>query len=351
MSETATATTALAVVEPVSINNGRLASIRQGLEEQTEIRAMVEQFVEHHMREGEDYGAIVPGTKQKGLKKAGAEKLIDLFRCTPKYKIMKLDENFETGFFNYIFRLQLVSRDTKEVLAEGFGACNSFEGKYYYRNAQRKCPKCGQATVFDSKKEPGFYCWAKKGGCGAQFKVDDESIVKQEVGKVKNDDLPSTQNTVLKMAKKRSSVDGAIALARCSDLFTQDVEDLAPEASDGPLGQPKQQPRGSRVEEVTRQVTNRKGPKSAPPRQNEPPPPSDADVPPHDTVTGEILEPPAPPMEACVPSGRLKGLAISKLSLDQLEWFAAKGPDVEFRKAARSEILKRDGKLPLEGVA
>jgi hypothetical protein len=33
-------------------------------------------------------------------------------------------------------------------------------------------------------------------------------------------------NTILKMAKKRALVDGAIALARCSDIFTQDIEDI-----------------------------------------------------------------------------------------------------------------------------
>jgi hypothetical protein len=45
-------------------------------------------------------------------------------------------------------------------------------------------------------------------------------------GRVENEDTASLANTILKMAKKRALVDAAIAIARISDLFTQDVEDM-----------------------------------------------------------------------------------------------------------------------------
>lgn len=230
--------TALAVVGNEQRALSRVEILEQGIGTMERERKALAEFVTRQMVEGTDYGTI-PGTERKGPKgeklpnrtllKPGAEKLTDLFRCSPKFKIMRVDEDFSTGFFSYMFRVQLVQRDVGQVVAEGFGSCNSYEGRYRWRDAQRKCPKCEKATIFQDHKTAagGFYCWGKKGGCGAKFPADDTSITTQVAGRVQNDDMASVANTVLKMAKKRALVDGAIALARCSDLFTQDAEDLA----------------------------------------------------------------------------------------------------------------------------
>ena len=102
------------------------------------------------------------------------------------------------------------------------------------------CPKCGSPSIKKSKfpprgspqgTEPGWYCYAKVGGCGAEFPALDPTIEGQVAGKVQNPDLADVANVVLKMAKKRAQVDCALALARVSDMFTQDVEDMVEAAA------------------------------------------------------------------------------------------------------------------------
>lgn len=202
---------------------------REALASEMEQRQLLGQYVREQMVPGTDFGKI-PGTGDRlVLLKPGAEKLVDLFRCTPKYTLIRIEEDFGRGFFNYIFRVRLYQRNAKAVLAEGYGSANSMEGRYRWREAQRKCPKCEKPTIFASKLEPGFYCWNKKGGCGAKFGPADQSILGQQAGRIENEDIASQANTILKMAKKRALVDGAIALARCSDMFTQDLEDDLPQ--------------------------------------------------------------------------------------------------------------------------
>lgn len=210
---------------------------REALKEAAEQRRLLGEYVATQMVDGTDFGTI-PGTEKRGadgkplpnrtLLKPGAEKLVDLFRCTPKFKLLERIEDFDRGLYAYTFRVQLYQRDAEAVLAEGYGSANSREGRYRWRNASRKCPSCGKETIIKGKEEygGGYLCFAKKGGCGAKFGDHDKAVVDQPIGKTENDDIATLANTILKMAKKRALVDGAIALARVSDLFTQDVEDL-----------------------------------------------------------------------------------------------------------------------------
>ena len=223
---------ALATIEP-SRHAIRPAISAEILQAEIEQRKLLGQYIDSMMTEGVDYG-VIPGTKNKTLLKPGAEKLIDLFRCYPQFTIVDKVENWETGLFHYMFKCEVLVRDSGMLVAEGFGSCSTYEGKYRWRNEDRKCPQCGVAAILKSKyppkndpdSPPGFYCFAKKGGCGAEFAHDDPEIIDQRVGKVQNPDISDQINTVLKMAKKRAVVDAAIALARCSDMFTQDAEDF-----------------------------------------------------------------------------------------------------------------------------
>lgn len=222
----------LAKVEPLAVvpTTTRARIMAEALKEDTEQRALLMQYVKRHMVDGVDFGTI-PGTQKPTLLKPGAEKLTDLFRCTPGFELIEKLEDWEKGLFHYTFRVRITSRDANTVLAEGYGSANSREGRYRWRNANRKCPQCGKETIFVSKNPgEGFYCWKKKGGCGVTFDSSDDRLTSQSEGKVENDDIFTLVNTILKMAKKRALVDGAIALARCSDIFTQDVEDLADNA-------------------------------------------------------------------------------------------------------------------------
>ncbi len=274
---------ALATVDRTSALTVRVQAMEITLREETKIRAMVKSYVAENMVEDVDYGKI-PGTDKPTLLKPGAEKLTSLFRCTPKAALITKEEDFERGFFNYMFRIRLVSIDTKEVLAEGFGSANSREGRYRWRNANRKCPHCQKETVFKSNRPgEGFYCWGKKGGCGAKFPEDAPAIVKQEIGRVENDDIATLANTILKMAKKRALVDGAIALAHCSDMFNQDLDDILEVAQEESRA-PKEQPKKS---EPARQS---KPSQSSPPAGNEPPHPADGPPPPGSSPEAKAVQ-------------------------------------------------------------
>lgn len=212
-----------------------------------EQRAIIGEYVQSQMIEGVDFGTI-PGTKKKSLYKPGAEKLTSLFHCMPRFTILEQTEDFKAGFFYYKFKCEIETMQGA-VVSEGFGSCNSLESRYRYRNDERKCPECGKPAIRKSKfaprdrpnDPPGFYCHDKQGGCGANFQHDDESIIHQVVGKIENPDRADVANTCLKMGKKRALVDAALSLSRCSDLFTQDVEDDLPDGSNGADGPPPSQ--------------------------------------------------------------------------------------------------------------
>jgi hypothetical protein len=193
-------------------------------------------FVKGYMVEGEDYGKI-PGVAKPSLFKPGAEKLKELYGLTDTYpedRIRRV-ENFDTGFFFYEVTCVLTSKKTGAVVAEGKGSCNSFESRYRFRNAERKCPKCHKEAIIKGKEEygGGWLCWKKKNGCGAQFDINDPAILGQEAGKVENDNFYDVMNTILKMACKRAMVPAVISATRSSGIFTQDVEDGSPSESNG----------------------------------------------------------------------------------------------------------------------
>jgi hypothetical protein len=223
----------------VEAGPGRALIVAESLTFEAEQRRLLGQYVKQQMVEGTDYG-VIPGTTNKALLKPGAEKLVGLFRCAPRFTIEEKIEDWAKGLFFYRFSCQIVTLADGAVVAEGVGSCTSYESRYRWRNADRKCPNCGKEAIKRSKyppkddpqAKPGWYCFGKVGGCGANFAADDASITGQTVGRVENPDLVDSANTVLKMAKKRALVDASIALARCSDTFTQDVEDQ-PGADDG----------------------------------------------------------------------------------------------------------------------
>lgn len=206
---------------------GRPLLTATALVEEGQQRQLLMQYVKAHMIAGTDFG-VIPGTNdRKSLLKPGAEKLTELFRCTPEFTIVERTEDWDKPLIHYVIRCRVIAAESGVIVAEGLGSCNSRESKYRYRNGERTCPTCGKPTIINGKKEygGGFICFAKKGGCGAKFADGDRSITGQTVGKVENPDVADIANTILKMAKKRAHVDAAIALARCSDMFTQDVED------------------------------------------------------------------------------------------------------------------------------
>lgn len=198
--------------------------------------ALVQEVMAKVMHENEHYGKI-PGCGDKPtLLKAGAEKLGMTFRLKATFDINERD--LGNGHREYSIRCLLSDGNM------GVGSCSTMESKYRYRQGERKCPECGKATIITGKKEygGGFICFSKKGGCGAKFGDNDERILNQQVGKVEHDNPADFYNTCLKMGKKRAHVDAIITATACSDIFTQDVEEMVGAAdAAAPKTEPKQE--------------------------------------------------------------------------------------------------------------
>ena len=209
-----------------------------------ERRALVMRVIKEVMVEGRDYGTI-PGTDQKSLWKSGAEKLGTFFgyssRITPVDTVMDWTGKDHGGEPLFFFRHKCEIRHGSLLVTEMEASCNSWEKKYRWREGKRKCPKCGKETVFKERprdndqpgKQMGFYCWNKKGGCGAKFAYNDSTITSQQVGIVKNDDIFDQVNTIQKMSEKRAFVGAVIIACNAGEFFALN---LADEDDDEELG-------------------------------------------------------------------------------------------------------------------
>ena len=191
----------------------------------------VTEFVSRVLRKDVDYG-VIPGTDKRTLLKPGAEKLTTFFGLSTRFQLLERIEDWtgeEHGgepFFYYLYRCQLFRGDL--LIAESDASCNSRETKYRWREAQRTCPACGQASIIKGREEyrGGWVCFRKRGGCGSKYPDGDETIESQHTGRVFNPDICDQVNTIQKMAQKRSLVAAVLIAVNASEFFTQDVEDL-----------------------------------------------------------------------------------------------------------------------------
>jgi hypothetical protein len=186
----------------------------------------IQELMRDLMTEGEHYGPSFPGDTKKNLLKPGADKLNFMFRFRAEYE----QEYFDLGGDHREVRskCQIFHIESGVKISEGIGTCSTKESKYRWRNQAKKCPICGSESIIKGKEEygGGYVCFAKKGGCGAKFKDDDESITKQPVGKIENPDIADVWNTVAKISGKRSYVAATIQACAASDIFSQDAEDF-----------------------------------------------------------------------------------------------------------------------------
>lgn len=223
-------TTALARTEPSS---GALVRRDDEMTVQDLVAQVskIQEVMHAVMKRDEHYGTI-PGTGTKPtLLKAGAEKLCLLFRLDPEYEVT---EQRDGAHLTVNSKCTLYHVSTGQRRGSGMGLCSTRESKYAWRKSERTCPKCGATAIIKGKQEygGGWICFNKKGGCGAKFKDNEEAITGQPTGRVPNDDLADTYNTVLKMANKRSLVAAVLNVTAASDIFTQDLEDLRELSSD-----------------------------------------------------------------------------------------------------------------------
>lgn len=193
-------------------------------------RERIERIQRELMTPEEDFG-VIPGTNSKPtLLKPGAEKLCEVYGLRAGFvESTEFGDGLTAPHLRVRMKCELhLGTLDGPVVAEGYGAANSWERKHRYRRGERSCPDCGQeGTVIRGKQEygGGWLCFAKKGGCGAKFAVNDPAIAEQAVGDVQNEDPYDIENTLLKMAEKRAFIDATLRATATSGLFTQDLED------------------------------------------------------------------------------------------------------------------------------
>jgi len=210
----------------------RLNSLRVGLDRFDLMMAEV-------LTAGNHAGAdlmFIDGVDKPIMTQSAAEKICFVTRLVPSFVVERVNGGELLPPIHYIVRCNLhLGNHDGPVVAQGIGSANSFEKKYRWRMAEKKCPECGVVgSVLRSKHaddrgpflgQTPFFCWAKKGGCGKKFAQNDERITQQPLGQVENPDPYDLDNTLLKMAKKRAFVDAAKTATASSSRVTVDLEE------------------------------------------------------------------------------------------------------------------------------
>jgi len=207
----------------------RLTALKRG---QDRIKRIKQELME----EGTHYG-VIPGTKKPTLLKPGAEVLCSIYGLRPDFMpTPESGDGITAPTLRMTMRCELHLGDLAgPVVAVGYGSANSWERKHRYRRGEKTCPACGLVgQVIRGKDEygGGWLCWKKNGGCGAKWADGAPEIEGQQVGDIENPDPFDLENTLLKMAKKRAHIDGALTGTASSDLFTQDLDEGGPGADD-----------------------------------------------------------------------------------------------------------------------
>ncbi len=196
------------------------------IERDKEMRKILSDYVRDEMKEGFHFSKSI-GTTQLAkpmLLQEGARNICSLFKLT-----FSTPEIIETELPDDHYRVRAhvdIYNRAGDRIASGDGICSTREVKYAYRKGERVCPNCSMPSVFKSKKQgEGFFCWAKKDGCGATFAEDDERITSQVIGRVENPDIADLRNTVLKMAVKRAKVGAVSDVPLVSEIFAPESDD------------------------------------------------------------------------------------------------------------------------------
>lgn len=233
-------TAALTKFEPQHIAAVPQSQPLTGMEMKNRLN-LIREVMASSMVEGQDYGKV-PGCGDKpGLFQPGAQKLSMMFQLNPEVRSEVINDypGYHRGF-RFVVRVTNGSK-----FADGVGECSTLESKYRYRSSGKKCPECGKETIIKGKEQygGGWLCFEKKGGCG--WKCADrtpaaEKLMAQDTGKVENENPADYWNTARKMAFKRAFVHAIINATNTSELWSQDLEDLA---ANGVVPHESQEPR------------------------------------------------------------------------------------------------------------
>lgn len=199
--------------EPINVSFRVLED--EDFDQANELAETIKIFIKRNLAERTDYGIIEGCGSKPVLFKPGAEKLIRLFKLRTKFEVIDTIVDYRENLFHYHYKCLLYRGDI--MLGQCDGIASSRESKF--NQTVRTCPRCGKSgTTFKDKKSNNYYCWNKKGGCGATNIPENQ--IKSESGFNYNN-----INTLVKMAQKRAMVGAVLIVCGVSMFFTQDLED------------------------------------------------------------------------------------------------------------------------------
>jgi hypothetical protein len=207
-----------------------------------------------------DFGEI-PGTNKPTLYKAGAEKLRFVYGLGVEMECIDKVLDLDRPFIKYTYRCTIVSKASQKV-AQCEGSCNSLEPKFgYLWKTKEEIPESYDLSKLPAKttgkkisemafainkaETTGQYGkpleywakWAKAIENGTAKKITRKTKTGREmdayelnesvtVYRILNPDVIGVDNTLMKMAQKRSFVGAMLLATGASEFFTQDVEDM-----------------------------------------------------------------------------------------------------------------------------
>lgn len=167
----------VAVQQPQNTDSFALMPNQHQIAQYSEYLKNFNAFLDSNLKAGVDHGTI-PGVSKPSLFKPGAEKLEKLLSL--RHEKVLVEKIVEPGytFVKYSYKT-IVYNKRNEIVATCEGSCNSKEKKYRYD--------------FNKQEKKDFY---------------------------------DVENTIMKMAQKRSYVGAILEATNSSGRFTQDVEDM-----------------------------------------------------------------------------------------------------------------------------
>ncbi len=189
---------------------------------------LIQKIMSATMKEGEHY-ARIPGCGDKpALLKPGAEKLCLLFRLAPTYEVE--ERHLNRGHREYRVTVTLTSITTRVLIGQGVGSCSTLETEHRFRTGSAEITAHAVPRVYrEIRQDDPAKAQELVGGKGFSVKeVDGRGWMIARGGeKVETDNPADHYNTVLKTAKKRALVDAVLTTTAASDIFTQDLDDIA----------------------------------------------------------------------------------------------------------------------------
>lgn len=190
---------------------------------------LIQKVMSAVMKDGEHFGKI-PGCGDKpALLQPGAQKLLVTFRLAPEYAVS--ERNLDRGHREYQVLCTLKTIGSGSFVGQGAGSACTLEGKWRFRVAPKKLTdKPVPKEYWNLRQSDPKEAQALLGGTGFSTKKDDNGqwmIAEGSSEKVEHDNPADYYNTVLKMACKRALVAATLTATAASDIFTQDVEEIA----------------------------------------------------------------------------------------------------------------------------